>query len=433
MTEPADQVIVALGGDWVDLPELGTEGVFGGFREQPHPLGGPLRKVSVASGGSRAPRKKQLARPPADFFIRLSGTRSQWPDRPETPRPGTVGLANPTPPSATVGVPDQRGAGLPGAPTAATLDAVTRLACQNTRESAVQLNRDLSDRRGTITAQTVRRMVPKRQRSVAWSIVDGLEDKRAEVAEHFRAMGAGDERLYVHTGPAPAPSDTAVEQLRQLIGETGATLAVIDTLLRFVRVRDVADYAGMTAALDPLLILSRETACHVMAVYHAPKVRREGLDAILGSVVIAGTCDTGLVLDRKPDGRRTLVAVQRYGSDLPETVLELEGLTRTITAGGSVTDREREQPRMRSCGSWQPDPTPRQKPARRSAAIGARSARCCASWSARVGWTEPGKGNPASPTSIKKRVFRRACRTEQSHAIVFAAKRTGLYDCTRRE
>jgi len=167
-----------------------------------------------------------------------------------------------------------------------------------------------------------------------------LEDKRAEVAEHFRAMGAGDERLYVHTGPAPAPSDTAVEQLRQLIGQTGATLAVIDTLLRFVRVRDVADYAEMTKALDPMLDLSRETACHVMAVYHAPKVRHEGLDAILGSVAIAGTCDTGLVLDRKADGRRTLVAVQRYGPDLPETILGLEESTRTVTTPGTVAGRE---------------------------------------------------------------------------------------------
>ncbi|MHC4698282.1 MAG: AAA family ATPase, partial [Planctomycetota bacterium] len=31
----------------------------------------------------------------------------------------------------------------------------------------------------------------------------GLEDKRSEVAEHFRAMGAQDEPLYIHTGPAP--------------------------------------------------------------------------------------------------------------------------------------------------------------------------------------------------------------------------------------
>jgi hypothetical protein len=134
-----------------------------------------------------------------------------------------------------------------------------------------------------------------------------------------------------------------VEQLRQLIVDTGATLAVLDTLLRFVRVRDVADYAGMTAALDPLLILCRDTNCHILAVYHAPKLKREGLDAILGSVAIAGTCDTGLVLERKADGTRVISAIQRYGSDLPETVLELDESTRTITAGGPLEAREREQ------------------------------------------------------------------------------------------
>lgn len=171
----------------------------------------------------------------------------------------------------------------------------------------------------------------------------GLEDKRAEVAEHFRTMGAHDEPLYVHTGPAPAQSATAAAQLGNIIADRGATLAIIDTMLRFVRVRDVADYATMTTAMDPLLNLSRDTGCHILAVYHAPKVSREGLDAILGSVAIAGTCDTGLVLGRKADGTRTMLAIQRYGTDLPETVLTLDESTRTVMVGGAVVDCGRRQ------------------------------------------------------------------------------------------
>ncbi len=168
----------------------------------------------------------------------------------------------------------------------------------------------------------------------------GLEDKRGEIREHFRAMGAGSEGLHVHTGPAPRETSVAVDQLTELIEGTGAKLAVIDTMLRFVRVRDIADYAEMTRALDPLLNLSREMGCHVMAVYHAGKADREGLDAILGSVAIAGICDTGLILQRKPGGLRTLGAIQRYGTDLPETVLELDPVTRCVVAGGTVVERE---------------------------------------------------------------------------------------------
>lgn len=171
----------------------------------------------------------------------------------------------------------------------------------------------------------------------------GLEDKRGEVREHFRAMGAGSDPLHVHTGPAPRETTEAVDQLDKLIHEFGAKLAIIDTMLRFVRVRDVADYAEMTRALEPLLNLSRASECHVLAVYHAGKADREGLDAILGSVGIAAICDTGLILQRKSDGTRTLSAVQRYGADLPETVLELDPATRCIVAGGSVAERETAQ------------------------------------------------------------------------------------------
>ena len=53
-------------------------------------------------------------------------------------------------------------------------------------------------------------------------------------------MAAAGEPLYVHTGPAPPDTAAAVEQLDALIREHGAVLTIIDTMLRFVRVRDVA-------------------------------------------------------------------------------------------------------------------------------------------------------------------------------------------------
>lgn len=169
----------------------------------------------------------------------------------------------------------------------------------------------------------------------------GHEDKRSEVAEHFRAMGAASEPLLIHTGPAPMQSERAVVQLYELIDAHGAKLVIIDTLLRFVQIRDVSNYAEVTLALNPLLNVTRDTGCHVMGVYHAGKMEREGLDAILGSVAIAGSCDTGMILKRRADGTRTLAATQRYGADLPETTLELDPVTRCVASGEAMEVRNR--------------------------------------------------------------------------------------------
>jgi RecA-family ATPase len=48
-------------------------------------------------------------------------------------------------------------------------------------------------------------------------------------------------------------------------------LIIIDPLFRFVRVEDGNDYATMTAALEPLLVLARETGACVLLVHHLGK------------------------------------------------------------------------------------------------------------------------------------------------------------------
>ena len=93
-----------------------------------------------------------------------------------------------------------------------------------------------------------------------------LEEKRAEVRRHFRAMGAhGDEdvRFFI----APSPED-GLRQLREATERERPVLIVVDPLLRFVRVRDANDYAVVTAALEPLVTLAPETGARVLAVHH---------------------------------------------------------------------------------------------------------------------------------------------------------------------
>ncbi len=163
-----------------------------------------------------------------------------------------------------------------------------------------------------------------------------LEEKRSEVAGHFERMGAIDEAIYIHVGTAPQ------EALEAAIHKTGAVLAVVDTLFRLVRITDGNDYSQVTRALEPVLSLARTTGCHILLVHHAGKGEREGGDAILGSTALYGSVDTALMMRRRQDAR-TIESTQRYGVDLPKTVVCMDAATGRITDGGTVEALEVER------------------------------------------------------------------------------------------
>jgi hypothetical protein len=82
-----------------------------------------------------------------------------------------------------------------------------------------------------------------------------------------------------------------------------------------------AAYAEVTAALEPLLALARQTGTHVWVTHHNVKGDRlDPNDAILGSTAIFGNVDTAIVL-KKTDRYRTIQSTQRYGTDWQEAVL----------------------------------------------------------------------------------------------------------------
>jgi len=163
-----------------------------------------------------------------------------------------------------------------------------------------------------------------------------LEEKRAEVQAHFARMGASEEPVFVHVGGAP---EAALAALRMAIERQGAKLAIVDPLLRFVRLRDANDYAEVTAALEPLLLLARDTGCHILACHHLGKLEREGGDGILGSTALFGAVDTALLLRRREDGR-VVSSIQRYGTDLPATILTFDVDTGVVAAGLAVAEAE---------------------------------------------------------------------------------------------
>src|SRR6185503_1991404 len=111
-----------------------------------------------------------------------------------------------------------------------------------------------------------------------------------------------------------------IREVLPLIVETKAKFLVIDVLQKFIRVRDMNDYAMVTAALEPIMDAARKQSCHVMLTHHAGKMSREDGDDILGSTALLGGVDT-LVQIKKHDKRRAFFTIQRYGDDIGETVI----------------------------------------------------------------------------------------------------------------
>jgi DNA repair protein RadA/Sms len=173
-----------------------------------------------------------------------------------------------------------------------------------------------------------------------------LEEKRGEVARHFRKMGAtadsegavGEAPLpvYVHVGAAP---EEAMAALAAAVAAHRPALVIADPLLRLVRLRDANDYAEVTRALEPVVELARQSGAHLLLVHHLAKGERAGGDAILGSTALFGAVDTALLLRRHPDQSRTIESIQRYGEDLAESVLTLDEATGTVQLAGTVAER----------------------------------------------------------------------------------------------
>jgi hypothetical protein len=169
--------------------------------------------------------------------------------------------------------------------------------------------------------------------------VAGIEEKRYEVRDHFRRLGASNEPVYIRFHSAPSDPLT---WLRQQIDRIRPVLVIIDALFRFIRLPEGAgkDYDAVTAALEPLLALARKTGVHILTIHHMGKGERsDPFDAILGSTAILGTVDTAMAY-RRYDRYRTLQSRQRYGEDLDEITLPFNPKTGMVSDGPRRTEAD---------------------------------------------------------------------------------------------
>jgi 5S rRNA maturation endonuclease (ribonuclease M5) len=165
-----------------------------------------------------------------------------------------------------------------------------------------------------------------------------LEEKRSEVKKHFADLGAdGTEPIYIHC--AAAPQD-AIPALLEEVKRLKPVLVIVDPILRMTRIRDANDYALVSNALEPLMSLAREYGAHMLLVYHLGKGERaEATDAILGSTAFYAAVDTALIMKRS-EKYRTLQSRQRYGIDLPETVMEFDPERRAVALGAERAEAD---------------------------------------------------------------------------------------------
>jgi predicted ATP-dependent serine protease len=165
-----------------------------------------------------------------------------------------------------------------------------------------------------------------------------LEELESEVRKHFLAMEL----------PANAPlhfsfersPEAAVTWLSSVVDRLKPVLIIIDTFQKFTRVHDISAYAAVTNAMEPITSLARRTHAHVAFSHHGTKAHHvDGGDSTLGSTALFGGVDT-LIHLTKTEHHRSMSSIQRYGENLPETIVTLDKKTYRVSIAGTKADVE---------------------------------------------------------------------------------------------
>jgi AAA domain len=158
-----------------------------------------------------------------------------------------------------------------------------------------------------------------------------LEEREEDLKNDFRAMGAdGNEPIFIHAAAAPGEGIAAV---CDLVRQRRPVLVVIDPLFRLARIRDEKAYAETYAALGPFIDVAREAGTHILLTHHAGKsAKADAIDSPLGSTAIGGAV-CALALLKRTESVRTIQSVQRIGQDMPETVLQFDIESHSLSLG----------------------------------------------------------------------------------------------------
>ncbi len=152
-----------------------------------------------------------------------------------------------------------------------------------------------------------------------------LEDNGRRLKERIRKQGAPSTANIRFETSWPRLTEGGLDLLTQAIESEGYTLAIVDTLGRFVGRADTNDYGDMTSVVGALqeAAISRDMA--VLVVDHhrkgAPGVDDDPVDAIVGSTGKSGAADAVLGLTKQQGKKGARLRVT--GRDLEELDLVL--------------------------------------------------------------------------------------------------------------
>lgn len=167
-----------------------------------------------------------------------------------------------------------------------------------------------------------------------------LEEREVTLADHYARLGTPGQRVHVLVGSTPDPAER-FDLLRRSVEALRPGVVIVDTLIRWVKLRDANDYSAAAAAIDPLLQVARECGAHVLCLHHSRKGGGTRGEEALGSTGLAGAVDTVLSMKVSPEGRRSIYAFGRDGVDLEETVLELDEATGWVSIAGTTREASR--------------------------------------------------------------------------------------------
>jgi hypothetical protein len=162
-----------------------------------------------------------------------------------------------------------------------------------------------------------------------------LEEKKSEVWKQFELLGADG------TEPISVVFDyhgNRMDEVRDLIALIKPVLVVVDTLAKFLDLREINKYGPTNNRLRELHELARNSGAHLLCVHHSRKgVSDDAIDNVLGSTALSGGVDTVIAIQNHR-GKRTLSTLQRYGVSIDETILDFDPETRTSSILGTTKD-----------------------------------------------------------------------------------------------
>lgn len=151
---------------------------------------------------------------------------------------------------------------------------------------------------------------------------------QADLSKTEKALNhdpSADSRIVIIDELPPNITESIQSLGDQLQKMSNVRLVGIDTLAKFIRVKDLNDYMRTLEAVEQLHNLARKFPHpHIQGLAHCKKIQTDDpFDSLVGSTALGGEPDTSIAIYQ--EGRqRVIVSETRMGRHIPPTILRAE-------------------------------------------------------------------------------------------------------------